>query len=304
MTRLFALPARRFAAGLAALFLALVIAGCSQQADEPISEGPAIWEVEGAEGTVYLFGTFHLLPNDLEWRNETINGALEATTVNVFELNALEIDQASAGQLMQQKGMQPGGYDYKGKLSEEEYAKLEEILSGFGLPMQAAQSMKPWLLSLTLSQLVMQKMGLNPQAGVDMTLMTEAQQAGESIEQLETLEEQINALSGVSEDVQLNMLRQSINEFERSEEMLTEMKSLWATGDVDGMDRVVLGQMREYDEVYQALIVKRNANWIPPIEQYIKSGDTVFIAVGAGHLVGEDSVIKMLEDKGYTVKRR
>ncbi len=83
------------------------------------------------------------------------------------------------------------------------------------------------------------------------------------------------------------------------------MVRAWATGDVEALDEYVNGDLREDEpEVYEAVIVQRNRNWIPQIEAVLEGEGTVFIAVGAGHLPGDEGVIELLRDQGYEVVRQ
>ena len=83
------------------------------------------------------------------------------------------------------------------------------------------------------------------------------------------------------------------------------MVRAWAAGDVDAIDRIVNAEMREgAPEMYQALIVQRNHDWVPQIQELLDGEGTVFVAVGAAHLSGENGVVELLRDSGIIVERQ
>jgi len=86
--------------------------------------------------------------------------------------------------------------------------------------------------------------------------------------------------------------------------MLDRMVQAWAVGDTDGLDTIMNEGMRDTSaDLYDVLIVQRNQNWIPLIEDILDSGESAFIAVGAGHVTGPQGVISLLEARGHTVER-
>jgi hypothetical protein len=87
--------------------------------------------------------------------------------------------------------------------------------------------------------------------------------------------------------------------------MLAKMVNAWAAGDAARLEQILIEEdFREMPEIYQALLVRRNANWAKRIDQIMKDEPgTFFIAVGAAHLIGDDSVIEMLRPLGHTTQR-
>ncbi len=121
----------------------------------------------------------------------------------------------------------------------------------------------------------------------------------------ETLEQQFRFFHDLPQEVQLQFLRQSLATWEEAEEMLDSMVELWAAGDVEGFEALVVDEMQaEWGQLYDVLLVDRNADWAGQIQTMLEGSGTAFIAVGAAHLAGDDSVQSMLEDRGVTVTRR
>src|SRR5690606_35422952 len=121
---------------------------------------------------------------------------------------------------------------------------------------------------------------------------------------LETAEQQIRIFAGMPREEELDYLRQTIEDYREAPTQLDEMVANWAKGDVVAMEEMFVTEMKEEDAaLYDAILTKRNANWVVQIEEMLKGSGTIFIAVGAGHLVGPDSVIAMLDAKGIKAER-
>ena len=77
----------------------------------------------------------------------------------------------------------------------------------------------------------------------------------------------------------------------------------WSSGDEELMIETLIKPMFQQEDVYQKLLVQRNNNWIPVIEELLTKKQNTLVVAGAAHFVGEDGVIKLLSDKGYMIKR-
>jgi uncharacterized protein YbaP (TraB family) len=105
--------------------------------------------------------------------------------------------------------------------------------------------------------------------------------------------------------VQVGGFAEGLREMERSPTMVDEMVRAWAAGDIETIDRIVVEDMRqETPEMYEALIVQRNREWLPQILTLLDGEGTVFIAVGAAHLSGESGVVELLRESGISVDRQ
>ena len=123
-----------------------------------------------------------------------------------------------------------------------------------------------------------------------------------SINQFRTKQNKVQALFKML--VVSSLLLFSLGEMDETVELLQDMVTDWAVGDVEDLEDELIQEMKaEMPEAYDIVFTKRNANWADQIELEMKGSGTDFIAVGAGHLVGDESVPAMLKARGYTVKR-
>jgi uncharacterized protein YbaP (TraB family) len=169
--------------------------------------------------------------------------------------------------------------------------------------MRALNLLKPWVVALTMTALQLQKLGFDPNYGVDRYLAGRATESGKTVVGLETASFQIGLIDQLPEPDQESMLRQSLKEMDLLERGLDQIVRAWSTGDVAALEALLLGGMREYPAVYQTVVVDRNQRWLPQIEKMIERGESVLIAVGAAHLIGKDGVIELLKARGYTLEQ-
>jgi uncharacterized protein YbaP (TraB family) len=153
-----------------------------------------------------------------------------------------------------------------------------------------------------LSMIHMEMNGFDPEAGVDEVLQKEAQRAGKRVVALESVTDQLEAFLSQDQLSADDVMENATREFD-DPDYLDNMLKIWLHGDTDGLEAIIIDELGKFPAVYDALLVRRNSNWIAPLVGMINKGGSYFVVVGAGHLVGEDSVINMLRAKGYTVER-
>lgn len=262
--------------------------------------GPALWVIKDADSTLYLFGTVHLLRPTTAWGTERIDAAFASADALVLEISNPD-DQAALIPLVQQHGISPAT-PLSSLLTAEEVAALDAAAQTIGLSAAQMNPFRPWFAALTLSVAPLQKAGYDPASGVELILKARAEAAGKPVTGFETIDEQIRILAGFPEEDQLAFLRSTLESFENATVELDKLVEAWATGDVDAIETIGVEPMREgSEEIYQALLVRRNTNWADQIQTMLEGSGTAFIAVGSAHLVGDDSVQEILERRGVDV---
>lgn len=269
----------------------------------PAGSGPALWVIKDEDSTIYLFGTVHVLRPTTAWATDTVDAAFASADTVYFEITNPD-DQAAALPLIQRYGIAPANRPLSSLLTAEELAKLDAAAKTIGATAAQMDPLRPWLVGLTLSVAPLAKAGYDANSGVELVLRARAEAAGKPVMGLETLEEQIQILAGFPEEGQLAFLRQTLDSFEDATTQLDALVDAWAAGDVDGIKRLGVDEMRNSSEVvYDAMLTKRNANWANQIETMLEGSGTIFIAVGSAHLAGDDSVQTFLAREGIRVER-
>jgi uncharacterized protein YbaP (TraB family) len=264
-------------------------------------KGPALWVVRDADSTLYLFGTVHVLRPTTAWGSPRVDAAFDSADQIWFEISNPD-DQAAVVPLIQQYGLSPDR-PLSSLLTAEEMTTLNNVAAGAGLPPGQIDVFRPWFAGLALSMAPLLKAGYDPQSGVELVLKARAEAAGKPIQGLETIDKQIGILAGMSEADQLAFLRTLLESYDEASVELDRMVGAWAAGDVATLEAVAVTEMQsETPALYEALLVRRNTDWANQIQTMLEGSGTAFIAVGAAHLAGDDSVQEILEDRGVRVE--
>lgn len=261
---------------------------------------PALWKVADEDTTIYLFGTVHLLPAGLDWASGPIGDAMAASGELVTELG--EMDEAQMAQVMGAKGMFTDGTTLRSLLNEEEKARYEAVLGKLGAPAAAFDQIEPWMAALTLGMLPLMQQGWTPDQGVEKRIDTLFDTRAIDATGLETIEQQADFFDTLPQDVQVAYLMSVVDDFDSIGAMMDEVLADWTEGDVDGIAAAMAENMGN-PAVYKALLSNRNESWSVWIDDRLDAPGTVFIAVGAGHLAGSDSVQAFLAKRGIQVTR-
>ena len=266
---------------------------------------PAIWRVKGAKGTVYLFGSVHVMKPDVDWETGKVKAAFDSADTLYLEIANLD-DQSAAQPLLFQYGLDPA-HPLSEKISKEDVAALDSAVKAIGMPGETMmEPMRPWLVSMTLSVLPMVKAGYSPTSGIDMALLAQTKKAKKPVKGFETLEDQVHLLADVPEAEQITMLHKDLTELDKSTQQMNDLVAAWQKGDVEKIGAIDNAELAtKYPAVYKRMVVDRNARWTTTLDGVLKDPGTgtVFVAVGAAHLAGPDSVITMLEKDGWKVER-
>ena len=290
---------RRFLVAL----LALALPACAPIDVAPANaaeayHGPAIWKVADKDTTIYLFGTVHALPKDAQWFSGPVERAYKASNELVTEIP--EDDTAGDAKAIAARALLPAGQSLRDMMSPAERMKFEEALIGLGLPIQAMDRFEPWYAAMTLSLLPVMRAGYDPQAGAETKLTAAAD--GKRKAALETVQQQIDLFDGLPADAQLAFLSETINSVGKAATTLDAMVAEWMKGNADGL-AVLLNDELDDPVLYKRLLTDRNTHWAQWIDQRLKQPGTVFVAVGAGHLAGQDSVQVQLRKRGIKARR-
>jgi len=265
---------------------------------------PVLWVVKDTDTTIYLFGTVHLLPNDTSWRYPALEQALADSQLLYVEIT--DDNPANMAALVMQHGMD-FQHPLDSLLSPSQWLQLNTAANKAGVPggAQTLRPMRPWLAALTIATAPLLKAGLDPEHGVDKQLKAQMTEAGKAVRGLETAEQQINFLADMPQTVQLALLRSTLHDFDKATLQLTELIEAWKAGDIATIARIEDEDLRQKEpKLYQRLLVQRNQDWAARISDLLHhETGSVFIAVGAAHLAGPDSVQVQLKKLGIESAR-
>lgn len=269
-----------------------------------------LWRVEkdGLKPS-HLFGTMHVSDARITKLSATADAALKASSQLVLEVGDLSTGAlASAMAASGADLVYADGRSLADQLTAEEFAKVKSVVSAAGMPGEFAGMLKPWLVSTLLSVSDCERRAVAAGAKVlDMQLADRAKAAGIPVAGLESVNEQLAALSGIPEDQQLQMLRVSLNYADRTDDMMETMVQMYLRRDMGAAMPFQLALARQmnipesaFDGFQTILLVDRNKRMAETAAPILAKGGA-FVAVGALHLPGETGLVKLLRAAGYTV---
>ncbi|WP_265563375.1 TraB/GumN family protein [Sphingomicrobium arenosum] len=264
---------------------------------------PAIWLVRDEDTSIYILGTFHLLPEEYEWRTDTINAAIVDSDTLVLETIIDQDNPTELGLLMARMGMAQGLPPIEQRVAPAKRALLMQKIAKSGQPVAAFNLMENWVAGLTLFAQTAAELGLTAEAGVESDLRAAFTAAGKPLDQLETNEEQLSYFDNLSPETQREFLESTIVSAEDTKAAFGAMLESWTQGNVEGIAMTFNEGMPIGSEIRSAILTRRNRNWANWIDARMDQPGTLMVAVGAGHLAGDDSLILMLEAAGHRVTR-
>ena len=268
-------------------------------------DAPAMWRLKDADSEIYLFGTFHVLPANVQWATPAFDAAMEETETTITEADVTSPEaQAAMLGLVQKYGLNPQGVTLSSTLGPERAAEIERIAASLGVPMATLEPFRPWLALISLASMAMQSAGFDPASGVESVVIKQAAAQSDKIEYFETAEEQIKILAGLDDEEMLANFDVTIEQFDDFKALTEGMLASWKTGDLGALEADILAPLRDTSPAaFRDLIVARNESWVAKIADIMEGEGDYFIAVGAGHLIGEDSVVDLLGERGFPVER-
>jgi len=262
------------------------------------SDNALLWKIEGKKlkSPSYLYGTIHIIGSDDYFLPNGLNEAFEATEQLALEL---DMDDPRMAMALLTGGIMKNDTVLADLLDEKTYAQVNAYFTdSLGMPgaaMATMEKMQPFLLA----SMMYPKMLDSEMKSYEMEFVKMAKNANKEVFGLETVEDQLSTISKIPYTSQANMLAEMVTEFGEQKARTQQMIDLYVNQDITGLHKYVTESedMEGYEEF---MLDTRNQNWIPVIGEMASEKPTLF-AVGAGHLYGEQGVIKLLQNAGYTL---
>lgn len=301
----------RIISSLLALLAALLLGACNNAPDpvtlNTVKTGtPALWKVTGTRpgqtGTAYMFGTIHILPEDVEWRTPELEAAIADSDRLVIEVLGLD-DTQSAGRIFSRLAISPGQENLEVRIKPSLRDDLDRIIDAANIPKRSLNRMETWAAALSLASAQTKGLGLDSSGGVEKKLAAQFAEAGKPIEALETIEGQLGYFDRLPEAQQRQMLTSVVEESGDSQQAFEQLFNAWMTGDVDQIVTLTDTGILIDPKTREYLLVLRNQDWAEQLDKRLQKPGTSFIAVGAAHLAGPDAVQATLAERGYKIEK-
>lgn len=277
-----------------------VAAAVAKPAVMPDDTDPALWVIRDDDTTIYLFGTIHILKPGMTWLDEAVKDSFDASDELVVEM--IKPDPAVMAKIVSDLAIDKTGVSLRDKLTAEDRADYEAILTKLNLPVAAFDPLEPWFASVNLSLIPLMRNGYASDQGVEDELLAQAAARAIKITGLETPEQQLGFFDNLPEEVQIRFLNFTVDTIDEAADGMEQMVAEWANGNVDALGELMNAGLED-KILYETLLVDRNRNWAEWVGQRMDQPGTVFLAVGAGHLAGESSLQALLAQKGLVAER-
>ncbi|MFU8805276.1 MAG: TraB/GumN family protein [Bradymonadaceae bacterium] len=250
-----------------------------------------LWRAEGTGGPVWLFGTIHgsVDASTFEDLPGELQEAIESSELVVLEIDFTDLEMGNIAS----RTVLPQDQPLDAQLGEERWEKLGELLP---IPGEQLRFLQPWLVYTVLLQTM-----LGEEEPVDYAIVAHATARNKEFAYLETAEEQIDI---IARSITVELLGELIDDPQAVREGLDSLVTAYKAGDAETLEALVFDEeeMKKHPQMIEELIIKRNHSWMSHVEQYLERGH-VFVAVGAGHLLGDEGLVQLLRAQGVEVTR-
>jgi len=251
-------------------------------------------------------GSIHVARADLYPLDPRIEQAYADADALVLEIDLTKTNLVSAAMRMGKLGRYPPGDSLDRHVSTETLRKLEKHAPGGLLSASTLKQFRPWFVATTILQTKLEKLGYDPAHGLDRHFADLAEKDDKEVIGLETIDEQIDIFTSMPEATQVLMLEQTLDDLDEIEPMMQLVLDAWRRGDPKVVDEEMIEPLRtpQLRPLFTKMFSERNRRWDRALAEYEKSERTYFVVVGAGHLVGKDSVVDLIERRGRKVVRQ
>lgn len=263
----------------------------------------SVWVVSKDKNRIYIGGTVHVLSHSDYPLPPEYDKAYAASSKVVFETDMAALQSADFQRKTMALMTYQDGRTFKDVLSAESVQALEAHFLKRSVPIDTMYSLKPAMLSITLSLIELQLVGLTSQ-GVDQHYADIATADNRPIEWLESPESQLQFMASLGKGEEDALIQYTLDEIDTLETSINELRNQWQVGDMAAMKNSQLDEMqRDFPQIYEDLLVVRNTQWLPQLKKMLITPEVEFVLVGALHLSGDHSILKMLNDSGYKVEK-
>lgn len=301
---------RKFPA-LFPLLLGILFAlqSCAPQAQPwpgPFSGAPALWHVTSGEGGMsgeaWLFGGIHSLPKELEWITPAMQMAMDKSDRLILEITNSD-DQSELADIFRNLASSKNQPPLALRVDAANMPTALQLADSMGMKDSSIEQTEDWALALNFASAATAGIGQSGQYGTETVMKAQYKDSKKPIEQLETAQEQLGIFDALPKNAQRAMLNSVLEDAPYAKENYVKLVQLWMTGDVTALEEIMRAGLLKNPVIRENILMKRNQNWAEQIDAKIRTGQSPFIAVGAGHLVGENSLPQLMAAMGYRVER-
>ena len=293
----------------------VIFTGCEKKEVENYPKNEvAMWEVtsDDSDATLYLMGTIHVAKADTFPLREKITEAFNSSDYLAVEANINEFEKDVSAQIeLAEKCMYTDGSKIYDHISQETYDKAKALLEEQNIYNELFDLYVPYMWSSLIDNALIMETNFSPENGIDHTLIELADEYDKEVLEVESMDFQTDMLLGFSDELYDIMLRQSLDNADTYSDDIDELYETWHNGDTKKLLEMSNDETKDltdeekqlYDDYNKIILTDRNIGMADKAEQYLSEDKNVFFAVGFMHMVGDDGIVQLLKDRGYTVTR-
>jgi len=288
------------------LLLLLLALGLNGAGTTQPQEKSFLWEMTQGDKKLYLLGSIHVAKQDLFPLKHSIETAYKDA-----EAIAVEVDLNKAARVMplllQQHAFLPPEQQVADLISPESNALLIKHMGQIHIDYDRISGMKPWYLSILISNISLERIGARSYLGIDHYFTTRAYGDKKEIIELEGADKQLRMLDALPYSEQEYLLRSAILDDARMETVFGEMVTLWRKGDLEGLHEFFETELTEYPELKafnNSLITQRNQFFVEEIVRLLNGKKRVLVIIGAAHFTGQQGIVSELKKRGFRLIQR
>ena len=261
-----------------------------------------VWRVSNGQNHIYLGGTLHYLKHTDYPLPSVFYHAYFNSDRLVLEVDTRRFKAPEYREQFRRQSLYAGNRTIASVLRPQTLNALTRFIESRQLSAPGLLRYKPGILSLQLMDNELKRLNLSA-PGVDDFFREKARKDNKAIDFLEALEVQVELFTEMGRDQEDPFIQNTLSELREYSGFTEAMRKLWRNADQDRMRRYVLDNMQQrFPRLYIASLVKRNRNWLPRIEQMLKTPEVEFTLVGVLHMIGDQGLLNQLKAKGYSIE--
>ena len=270
----------------------------------PALAASSLWVTEIDDHQLFLMGSIHVLQKSHYPLPTALEEAYKKCEVVVFEIDQKEMETTEVQQMFLRLGTYPPSTSLDKHLSETTLVAFNDYLATIQLPFAIFKQFKPAYCALVITMMEFERLGFLANYGLDQYYAEKATHDGKKQLALETAAFQFNLFFNQKAIPQDIFLAQTLKEIKELPIIAASMEKSWTTGNSADLYKLLSASFSQYPQFYKVLITDRNKRWVPRLLQIMaEEKKNVLVVVGAGHLVGPESVVELLQGRGYRVKQ-
>ena len=279
------------------------------------AESPLLWRATDEQGRViWFFGTIHMGDKRSDQVIKRLGSVLEQCDALAVEFDAvayakdLKSQQRDLVQLVYTDGT-----NIRDHIPADLYNKLTDLLKGENLYLKIYDQYKPAMWYQLFNQAMISKTELSSNKAIDTLLIKNANLAGREVLEVESAQFQYDMLANTPDDYYILAMSNDIEAEDELTDSLNELYEVWLKGDeerlaellseADDIEDLSAEEKKLVEDFNKKLVTDRNIGMAGKAKEYVAGGKTVFFAVGAMHFLGEDGIVSLLKNEGFTFER-